>query len=166
MEHQGASVRGPAITTLLDSISDGVLIVDRTWRVTYANGQGAVLARRPRADLLGRTCWEVFPEFVGTAVETQARAALAEETVTSLDYDDPAGAACFHVRFSPADDGLLVIFQDITARKQAIEAQQASEEWLRQATEAAGFPWAPTRSVASPRSAGPISATTSSTTRR
>ncbi len=95
MEHQGGAVRGPAITTLLDSISAGVVMVDRTWHVTSANGQAAALARRPRADLLGRICWEVFPEFVGTAFETHARTALAEQTVTSLDYDDPAGAAWF-----------------------------------------------------------------------
>ena len=45
---------------ILDSISDGVFTVDHDWRITSFNRAAEEITGIPRAEALGRYCWEVF----------------------------------------------------------------------------------------------------------
>lgn len=45
---------------ILDSISEGVFTVDREWRVTSFNRAAEQVTGVPRAQAIGRYCWEVF----------------------------------------------------------------------------------------------------------
>src|SRR5262245_7403044 len=54
------------IGSIIESISDGFAVFDRQWRIIYVNENGADLARRKPADIIGRCLWELFPQTVGT----------------------------------------------------------------------------------------------------
>ena len=45
---------------ILESISDGVFTVDHEWRITSFNRAAEEITGVPRAEAIGRFCWEVF----------------------------------------------------------------------------------------------------------
>ncbi len=45
---------------ILDSIAEGVFTVDTDWRITSFNRAAEKITGTPRAEALGRPCWEVF----------------------------------------------------------------------------------------------------------
>ncbi len=57
----GKAPATPASTeAILESISDGVFTVDDRWRITSFNRAAEVITGVPRAEALGRRCFEVF----------------------------------------------------------------------------------------------------------
>src|SRR4051812_22895444 len=66
-----------AITTVLESITDAVYIVDRRWCFAYLNPQAEVMLRRSRDDLVGSGIWDEFPEGVGTVFDDEYPRAMA-----------------------------------------------------------------------------------------
>jgi len=73
---------------LLESISDGFIVLDDQWRYRFVNDQAAHLMRRPRAELLGKHIWSEFPDLVGSAFEAEARRAAAENISRYVEFFD------------------------------------------------------------------------------
>ena len=57
-ERRTAPERDP----LLDGVTDGILVVDGQWRLTWLNAALERLLGRPREGLLGRVLWEALGE--------------------------------------------------------------------------------------------------------
>ncbi len=53
--------------SILGSISDSFLALDREWRFTFVNRRAIGYGERTPEEVIGRTVWEVFPEIVGHA---------------------------------------------------------------------------------------------------
>jgi PAS domain S-box-containing protein len=104
---------------LLESISDGFIVLDRTWRYQFVNERAAQLARRRREELLGRSIWDEFPELVGSPFEMEARRAVTEDASRYLEFFDERRKIWSEVRMFPSRAGLAIYLQDITERKQA-----------------------------------------------
>jgi two-component system, cell cycle sensor histidine kinase and response regulator CckA len=120
------------LTTTLESMTDAFFTLDRDWRFTFVNQRAAELLRRDRADLLGRTIWEEFPDAVGGAVEAAfARAMQGEGTQVVEEYDYPPLEACFRVHAYPSDQGLAVYFRDVTSERTSRLALEEREAVLR-----------------------------------
>jgi len=45
---------------IMDSLADGVFTVDLDWNITFFNRAAVAITGVPRAEALGRKCWEVF----------------------------------------------------------------------------------------------------------
>lgn len=128
------------VATTLDSISDGFMRFDGDWRVVYVNAEAERIVQRSRAEMVGKTHWELFPATVGTKVETEYRRAVAERVTVELEnYYEPL-ALWVRIRCYPTPDGGLVIyFQDITDRKRGEERLREAAERLELAIDAAGM---------------------------
>ncbi|WP_420130358.1 PAS domain S-box protein [Longimicrobium sp.] len=119
------------IEALLESITDAFVAVDREWRYTYVNREAERLLHKPRAELLGRTIWEVFPEAVGSATGVQYQRAMAEQVTAAFEDYSAALGIWTEVHAYPSADGLSIFFRDVTARRRAEEQLRESEERYR-----------------------------------
>ncbi len=118
------------ITRILESITDGFVVVDADWRFTYVNPKAEELLapmHKTRANLLGRVLWEEFPQLAGTEIGRAYRRAMDEKVTIEIEsFFAPLGG-WFAVRAFPAPDSLSIYFHDVTRRKEA-ESALASEK--------------------------------------
>jgi PAS domain S-box-containing protein len=121
----------------LASIGDAVLVTDSQGRVTFLNPVAAALTGWSEAEALGKDIAQVFPivnEYTGQAVETPIARVMREGMVVGLANHTLLLAKDGVER--PIDDsaapirdpqgrllGVVLVFRDITARRQAEEAQ-------------------------------------------
>ncbi|MCU0569118.1 MAG: PAS domain S-box protein, partial [Oculatellaceae cyanobacterium Prado106] len=117
------------LANILESITDAFFSLDEEWRFTFANPQAGVLLQRAQADLMGKNVWEEFPEAVGSDFYKAYHRAIAEQTTVQFEAYYPPLESWFEVRAYPAQRGLAVYFQNVSARK-AAEAER--EELLQQ----------------------------------
>jgi PAS domain S-box-containing protein len=124
--------------TILESISDSFFALDREWRYTYVNERalnGVRSVRGPEvtaSDILGRSCWELYPEWVGSVFDLELRRVLEEQRIVEFEALSPPTNSWFEVRAYPSKDGLAVFSRDISERKWALEemARRAEQQAL------------------------------------
>jgi len=64
---------------IMDSLADGVFTVDADWNITFFNRAASAITKVPRAEALGRKCWEVFRSSIcDGACELKAALAAGE----------------------------------------------------------------------------------------
>lgn len=118
--------------TILESISDSFVALDRDWRFTYMNAEAERQAGLTRDQLIGRALWEAFPGLLGTELEAQYRRAMNERLATQTEFFYQPWQRWLELRIYPAKDGgLSVFYEDITARKHTEEALRKSNDALR-----------------------------------
>jgi PAS domain S-box-containing protein len=127
---------------LLDSLGEGLFVVDPTWRLTYVNVAAERSTGLTRDQLVGRSLWEVFPTLTGSRIGDACRRAMDQRIASSVRSVAvarvPGGpvAGTFDVRCNPVEDeGILVLFREVTAREQArraLAAQSAENLRLRE----------------------------------
>jgi PAS domain S-box-containing protein len=130
-EAEAATVR---VGGILESLTDGFLAFDESWRFTYVNGAGERLCGRLRQELLGRELWEAFPELLGSRFH---RVCLegAERRRTrriELQMHSFAGAPWLEVNIFPSVNGVSMFCRDTSSRREVEEALSRSEAQLRQ----------------------------------
>jgi hypothetical protein len=85
-----------------DDIADGLVILDRPWRLTDLNAHAAWSYGRLRSEVLGKCVWDLFPSLIGTEMARPIRRAgvdsrgagprrssrLIKRSGTNTDIDD------------------------------------------------------------------------------
>jgi PAS domain S-box-containing protein len=105
---------------ILESITDLFYQLDRQWRFTNVNGQTEARLRIPREELIGRVIWDIFPQAVGTILDTRFHDAM--ETMEPAHFEVPSRivpGAWFEAHAYPSRSGLTVYLREITERKRA-----------------------------------------------
>lgn len=128
---------------LLDSMHEGFLILDESFRVLEINAEGARLDGREKAQLLGRTHWELWPATVGTEVESTYRRVMTERVPAQLvhRYGDDRHDLHLELRVYPVTGGVAAFYRDVTALADATDALQRGHDRFRAAIQAIGVLW-------------------------
>ena len=121
--------------TILDSISDGFLAIDREWRFTFLNRAAERILERKAEDLVGAGIWDQYPGLIGTPFESVYRRVMdfgefAQTVAYFPDHD-----RFYDVSVYPYAGGISVYFRNVTEQKRAEAALQESEARFRVLTE-------------------------------
>ena len=116
---------GKQLMSLLDTLDGAISTMDFQWHYTYVNPRAATLLGQPCAALLGQSVWDLLPEAVAGPFAAEAQRAVQENTMGQFAAWYPALNRWFESRIYPSPEGILVISQDITRRRQR-EQQAAS----------------------------------------
>ncbi|MBB1630144.1 EAL domain-containing protein [Cupriavidus sp. UME77] len=117
---------------MLDSLSDGFMSIDRSWRFTYLNHTAERYLQQERQNLLGRDIWQCYPDLVDSGYyrvyqQTAATGLPGRHT----DYYAPLDT-WFEARSFAHDDGITVLFRDVTREHEhaALLEFEASHDYL------------------------------------
>ncbi|WIJ24822.1 PAS domain S-box protein [Devosia sp. RR2S18] len=127
------------IADVLESMGEAFLLLDADFRIVEINPEGLRSDGRSRGEVLGRSHWEVWPGSEETELGRAYKQAFASQQPASLEhcYEWPDGRmAWFEIRAYPATDGLALFYRDITQQRAVRDALRASEERLRDITDA------------------------------
>jgi PAS domain S-box-containing protein len=114
-----AQVPAQHILMLIDSLNEGIFVLDKEWRYIYLNRLAEELVGRPREELLGKNVWQLFPEVVDTIIYTESLKAVQEKQARQFEVFYPPLNKWFESKIYPTPEGLTVFSRDITERKQA-----------------------------------------------
>ena len=117
------------ITTIFESTTDSVLIVDSNWRIGYLNGPASAQLAEDR-DVIGMTLSEAFPH--DTEILSRFREAMSEQRPASFEAFCERRSIWYALNAFPASQGLAIYVRDITEHKHALEARRLIEEQLHQ----------------------------------
>jgi len=107
---------------ILETVQEAYVRLDSELRFAFINRAAETLLGAPRAELMGKTPWDVRPETAGTPLEVGFRRALAERTPVMLENYHEVWHRWYGLTATPdANGGLIVHFSDITERKKAEE---------------------------------------------
>jgi PAS domain S-box-containing protein len=134
------------IVTLVESVSESFIALDRDFRFTYVNQRVLDWLGRPRDQVVGESIWDVFPAAAGTAFEAEYRRVATERLRSSFLVPYPAanGEIWLEVHAFPTPEGIAALVRNVTELKAAQDALTASEERFRRAQQAANigaFEW-------------------------
>lgn len=105
------------LTLVIESTTDGVMLLDDQWRLTYLNRSGERMLQRSRDELAGCSLWDAFPDATDTEFYLQYLRAMEERVSADFEEYYPPLNAWFQIQPYPFLDGLAIFFKDITARK-------------------------------------------------
>jgi two-component system, sporulation sensor kinase E len=109
---------------VLSSITDGFLAVNRQWVCVFVNEPGALFLQRLPHELLRKNVWEIFPEAVGSKFYNECHRAISEQrSIRFEEYFAPVNAWYEAVAY-PSEDGLAIVYRDISKRKLAEKEQE------------------------------------------
>ena len=123
----------PHLTAVLESIQDGLIVIDRDWRCTYVNKTAATLLGTVPGELIGKVIWEALPELQQS--RSYRELTLAAERKASVKFEEYCAALqrWYECRCYPVDGGLILFLTDITERKGTEETLKRNRTVLMQA---------------------------------
>ncbi len=116
------------LETVLEYTKEAITALDQEWRYTDVNHSAELLLRRKRADLLGRSLWEVFPEVRNTLAETQLRYAAENGVSVKFEQFLPSLYGWHEVRAVPTENGMILFSHDISDRVRALRDEAVRAE--------------------------------------
>ena len=116
---------------MVERISDGFMVMDRDWTVTYINPVAEKLLNRPPGYLLGKKMQVEFPGSLDRPFFNAYEAALRSGQNKYIEEYSVSTDRWFQASIYPAPDGVAVFFRDITEQRKAEEEVRKSEEKYR-----------------------------------
>jgi PAS domain S-box-containing protein len=117
--------------TILDTIAEGFLLLDRDWTVLQMNPAGLRIARMDAGDIIGRNHWDVWPEAIDSEAGRMYRRVMRDRVAGTAEYRqrtaDGVEIWCEVRAYPTADGGLVSFFRDVTERKAAEDKLRAAD---------------------------------------
>lgn len=115
-----------------EHMGEAFFSLDHAWNITYMNPAAQAMTRD--VDRVGSDLWEAFPSLVGTRFDDEYHRAMRDHVVVSFEEYFPPMGRWFAATACPTDEGLSILFRDVTKQKQVettlIENQQRTKQAL------------------------------------
>ena len=113
--------------TILESISDPFVVLDREWCYRFINAPAVKVMEPPQGstpqDLIGKNIWTLYPELLGTALEQNLKRTVELQEPTNFEAYYPARGEWWSMQCYPLPEGgVAVQWRDISERKRTEEA--------------------------------------------
>ncbi|WP_162459091.1 PAS domain S-box protein [Desulfosarcina ovata] len=125
------------LANILESMSEGVFVLDSDFTVTIYNRGMEVITNVPRESVIGKRPWEVFPHIKNLPVEENIRNVMKGELPVAVKTTHPHNPNVWsRDSFSPIKDadggvvGVVGVLTDITRQKQAEEELRQLRNYL------------------------------------
>ncbi|AFY61594.1 PAS domain-containing protein [Synechococcus sp. PCC 6312] len=116
------------LSSVLESTTDAFISVDQQGMLTYINRNFERRTGLTRAQLLGHTPWEVFPDLEHTAFFQAIEQAQGNHQPQKVEYFCPYTQTWFLANIYPTPGGFSIYLQDVTAqKKREAERQRQSD---------------------------------------
>jgi PAS domain S-box-containing protein len=108
------------LNQVLEATTDGIVSLDRNWNYTFLNTRAIQLLHRN--DLVGRNLWQEFPAAADSDFSTFFRRTMDQRIPSEFEafYPQPLNL-WFSVQCRPSEDGIVLFFRDVTARRRSEE---------------------------------------------
>lgn len=121
---------GGDLAAACDGLSQGLILVDREQRATYANGAAAVLMQTSRDKIAGgEIAALVADKRVVEAVESATTGPMRGRTIVEVERDDAGGKGLLRFIVRPVrreDSGVaMIVVEDITQQRMAEDARNS-----------------------------------------
>ncbi|MGA7747538.1 MAG: EAL domain-containing protein [Candidatus Aquilonibacter sp.] len=116
--------------SVLESVQDGIFIVDDRWRFTHVNEKAEELLHETAADLVGRRIDKILDPLASDLLPEMRRVRESGMPIERTQFF-PASNIWVEVRIQPAVHEVLVYLRDVSDRKRAEIALRDSERRLR-----------------------------------
>ena len=128
---------------VLDSMTEGFIVLDHAYRVLEINAEGLRLDGRPQAQIIGRVHWDLWPASLGTPLEKNYRHAmtLREPVQFEQRYVGEGHDLCLDIRVYPVTGGIAAFYRDVTAHATMATALKHSNDRFGAAMQAIGVMW-------------------------
>ena len=116
--------------TTLESMLEGCQIIGYDWRYLFINESAVSQGKLKKEELLGHTMMECYPGIEKTDMFAVLRRCMDERTSHQIvnEFIYPDGTkGWFELSIQPASNGIFILSSEITERKQAEDALQASK---------------------------------------
>ena len=124
---------------VLSNMDEAFVLMDSEFRLLEVNDEAVRLLRKERSELIGGKQWDLFPGTRESALGRLYRRVLDDGVPSSIEF--PHGRVegtqhWFEIRAFPAEEGIAVLFRDITARRQETEQAALAAERVQLALDA------------------------------
>jgi hypothetical protein len=109
------------INNIMEGISDGFYAIDRKWQFTFANSEIEKLISLDKTEILGKYLWGIFPQIIGSLTYNKLQEAMALSLYESIHWEAEGiviSDRYYEYHAYPFEEGLTVLFRDITILKQ------------------------------------------------
>jgi PAS domain S-box-containing protein len=118
------------LRTVLESTTDGVVVLDPQWRLLYLNGR-ARLQLGGEGDAVGRVLPESYPGWAQGVFAHTWRRAIDERRPQRITAFHPAMGRWISADAYPSAEGLTIFFRDVSAERAAETALRENEALLK-----------------------------------
>ena len=128
LAERGRQAAETQVSSVLNSMAEGFLLLDRDFRVVTINAGGLRFEKRSREQIVGLTQWEAWPGTEDSELGRLYRRVMQERVPATLEhrYVWPDGRyAWIEVRVYPSGEGLALFYRDTTERRRADDRKTA-----------------------------------------
>ncbi|MEJ7807322.1 MAG: PAS domain-containing protein, partial [Telluria sp.] len=104
---------------VLETMSDGFVVMDRQFRIVQINAEAVRIDGRPASELVGLTHWEAWPGSEALPLGAHYKRAMDTRTAVHFEqeYRHEGQDRCFKISAYPYANGLALLYTDVTDRK-------------------------------------------------
>ena len=123
------------LSEVLETVTDAFFVTDRDWRFVHTNASHERLSHRDRAEIVGRTLWEVFPDAADPASKywnELSRCMRERLAVRFEDYYAPLDIWTDVQAYPGPEGGIAAFCRDISIEKREGQRLQREAEFQQQ----------------------------------